>query len=558
MTHDSMKDRRLDLLLRQHMASRRYHLTPGLLAKMSGVSKATLVNWLEGRVTRPRRWQDMVMVADALRLTADEASELLSTVGHPDLLQLAKEASENDRELFLLWPELTSKRVPLDEAETVPSPPFATVPSIRTSFIGRRQNREDLIDLCRDTTLPIVSVIGPAGVGKSRLAIEVAHTVSTHRRPVVYVPLCQMNEGPQVLTGIALALGIQHTQGDLLAKVLEKIADCELLLLLDNVDTVIESVASTVSFLTQASAARFLLTSRTVLRVGTEQQFVVHPLMTRQDGDRHSAISEAAQLFEDRARSVDASFAITRWNKQSVEQICDQLDGLPLSIELAAARIKLFAPHALLRRLDRRMNMLTWSMSDGLDHQSSLRATLEWSVARLRDSAQSAFMLLASLPGGISLDIAASAFKNNEAGRTLYDDVMYLVDHSLLQKGHDADRNARFFLLRTMREYADDMARRQGQTDTNRDLLVHYVQSVVSFVCAAPQDESSAVSALLDSEYPNVLAAIDWCERRGDHAVTGSIETSLADYLMTRGHQFITRKSAPEGAFTTNGKTVST
>jgi predicted ATPase len=302
---------------------------------------------------------------------------------------------------------------------------------------------------------------GPGGVGKTRLALQLASTlVPAFADGVVVVELARLADPALLLSALGQALGVPEAMGEPLDETLAvALHSRQMLLLLDNFEQVLGAAAQLTALLAVASQLRILVTSRSRLHVYGEQVFPVEPLplpdLQQPLSLAHVGESAAAQLFVARAQAVEPSFTLTEASAAIVASICRQLDGLPLALELAAARIKLLPPSALLARLDQRLALLTGGARDHPPRHRTLRAAIGWSYELLAPVEQQLFRKLGVFVGGATLEaIAAVCMAEDERETDLLAQLGALIDHSLVHQLPQADGTPRITLLETNREYA--------------------------------------------------------------------------------------------------------
>ena len=340
------------------------------------------------------------------------------------------------------------------------------VPAPLSSFVGRNQERAEVQRLLQETRL--LTLIGPAGVGKTRLALEVARDTDE----ATFVELAAVSDGALIPQAIASALAIQEQpQQPLLQTLVAALQARHLLLVLDNCEHLLPECTEIVDTLMRACPRLSVLaTSRVGLGVAGEKMWPVPvlslPDLQRQLPAESSASSAAVRLFVERARSADPSFALTEQNLRSVAQLCIQLDGLPLAIELAAARVRALAPAQIVSRLDDRFRVLAVRNSSAPRRHQSLQAALDWSYDLLDTKERELFDRLAIFAGGWSLQAAEAVCAEGGIDHGEVPIMLSrLVDQSLVMVQSGPDGEPRYFLLETMREYAAERLERFGTLD---------------------------------------------------------------------------------------------
>ncbi|HEU5279220.1 MAG TPA: BTAD domain-containing putative transcriptional regulator [Gaiellaceae bacterium] len=399
-------------------------------------------------------------------------------------------------------------------------PPESRLPSFLTAFVGREGEVDEVAELMR-AGARLVTLTGLGGMGKTRLGIEVARTLESHGMSVSFVQLASINEPALVGSTIAQALGESGVAAeDSLVQHLR--AQGPLLIVLDNFEQVLEAAPLLVRLLA-APQLSLLVTSRAPLRLSGEHEYPLPPL----------PLDDAVALFADRARAVNPQFALAEGDAEAVRELCVRLDGLPLAIELAAARSKLLTPTALLGRLTSRLDVLAEGPRDAPARHRGLRTTLDWSYELLTPSQQRVFARLAVFRGGCTLEAAEVVCG---AGQSLVlDDVAGIVDESLAN--HHWAPQPRVTMLETVREYALERLRALGEEEDVRLRHASY------FLELAEQGEGESVGPdqvdwfeRLGQEHDNFRAALSWFRDRGDHEAELRLCVALWRLWQTRGY----------------------
>ena len=354
------------------------------------------------------------------------------------------------------------------------------LPSQRTTLVGRAAERATVKDMLLQSGVRLLTLTGPGGTGKTRLAIQVAEDLVDHADApfgggVSFVNLAPIADPTLVASAVARSLGVRES-GDLplmqaLAEHLNRLGST--LLLMDNFEQVSDAAALVTELLDACPALKVLVTSRVALRIYGEQEFPVPPLPLPSPGALFSPSTLTAYpsvaLFVQRAAAVRPDFALTPANAGAVVEICRRLDGLPLAIELAAARIKILPPGELLARIERPLELLTGGARDLPERQQTLRQTIKWSYDLLTPSEQKLFRRLSVFAGGCTLEAAEAVCDAVEdLGVAVLDGVSSLVDNSLLVQRVSEDGTPRFVLLETFREYGREQLLELGRRGADR------------------------------------------------------------------------------------------
>ncbi|MEO8288475.1 MAG: tetratricopeptide repeat protein [Chloroflexota bacterium] len=392
------------------------------------------------------------------------------------------------------------------------------LPVPTTSFIGRKNDLMDVRGLVLQVGARLVTLAGPGGSGKTRLALEVAASLlDDFSYGVHFVNLAPITDPNYVIPEIAQVLGCKEVEGQLLYDVLKDfLREKHILLTLDNFEQVASAAPLLMDLLVKAPGLKLLVTSREVLHLSGEHVFLVPPL-SLPDLKALPSLEmlpsyEAVALFVQRAAAARAGFALTADNAATIAEICTHLDGLPLAIELAASRVRLFSPNAMLGRLRGRLAWLTGGPRDQTNRQQTLRGTLDWSYNLLDAFQQEVFARLAVFTGGCTLEAAEAVTGAN------FDSIGSLVDKSLLQERVGGDGETRFHMLETIREYALERLTESRQDTAIRNLHSVYLAELAAKAEAMlPTAARGSWIARLDTETENMRASLTWClEGQGD------------------------------------------
>jgi len=417
-------------------------------------------------------------------------------------------------------------------APSAREPAGVNLPVPATSLVGRRLEVAAVIGLLRGENVRLLTLTGPGGTGKTRLALAVAAELGPALADgACFVDLAALDDPSLLAATIAHALDIAEGSSaeDALSSHLR---DRRLLLVLDNVEQLVPDVGLIGRLVAAAPRLLVLATSRTALRLSAEHEYPVPPLAVPSGASfEEIAASDAVRLFVARARAVDPAFALDDASAGAVAHICERLDGLPLAIELAAARSKLFTPAELSARLDRRLDVLTGGPHDVPERQRTLRAALAWSYDLLDDDERRLFSRLGVFPGSWTLDAAQKVCGN---GRDLTDGIGRLVDSSLVRR-LERPGEARFAMLETLSEYAREQLAASGDADAvaqrHAEYVLHALVAARSDIVAA----DTQTFARLEDGFDNIRAAIAWFAASGNVEAEVAILEAAQNFLNVRG-----------------------
>ena len=412
------------------------------------------------------------------------------------------------------------------------------LPTQLTSFIGRDDQVRDVKALLGKARL--LTLTGPGGTGKTRLSLQVAADL-LDRFPdgVFFVPLAAVQDPQLVPSAIAQALSVQvaGTKRPIDA-LLEYLGDKRTLLVLDNFEQLVEAAPITTRLLEASPELRLLVSSRAVLKVYGEQEFPVPPLglPDRTAGTNLAALSqfEAVRLFIERAVATKPDFQATNENAPAIAGICERVDGLPLAIELAAARVKLFSPQALLGRLDNSLSALGTGARDLPTRQQTLRGAIQWSYDLLDEPSRRLFERFSVFARGASLAQAEAVCGGDRID--VLDGLDQLADQSLVRRVPDFDE-PRFLMLQTIREFAEERLDANGEAATIRD---RHLQAYLALAREAQPhlfgSERKAWLDRLEIEQDNFRAALDWTAASRDSENAMRLAACLWRFWQMRGH----------------------
>jgi predicted ATPase len=427
-----------------------------------------------------------------------------------------RELIENDLALLLTEQfETARSKHTLAEKQAHPT----NVPIPRNPLLGRRQELVSAKEMLLRQDVSMVTLIGPGGTGKSRLGLQIALDMRDDFEDGVYlVRLTPVRDPSLVVATIADTLGIRETNdaSSLLGKLKDYLRDKEMLLLLDNFEQVIGAAPQVVELMETCPKLRLVVTSRAPLRVRGEKELFVPPLAVPLPNGYFDLLNvsqyAAVELFIQRARSIKPDFAVTNENAPAVAEICHRLDGLPLAIELAAARIKMMTPHELLSKLERRFDVLRGGVRDLPERQQTLRGAIDWSYDLLGDSTKRLFRRLSVFVGGWTLDAAEVVCNlDNDLGFDIMDEMETLVDNSLLLQSPDSDGQTRFTMLETIREYAHERLMASNEIDQIRHqhalYFLDFARKVEPLVRSR---ERVKYTRKMRQEFGNIRAILEW------------------------------------------------
>lgn len=442
------------------------------------------------------------------------------------------------------FPPLRSLRVAVNNL------PRQTVP-----FIGRERAIEEVSQKLSQSHIRLLTLLGPGGIGKTRLALQTSHQLLDHfSSGVFFVNLTPITDPDLVIPTIANTLGLRETEDKPISDLLtEYLSEREVLLVLDNLEQVIEAASHVADLLASTSRLKVLATSRIPLRVQMEHEYAVTPLGLP-DSQGNSALatlaqSDAVALFMERAQAAKPSFELTEANAATVAAICLRLEGIPLALVLAAARLKVLTPQAILSRLqdgghESRLKLLTGGARDLPARHQALRDTIEWSHDLLDDREKMLYRRVAIFKGGFSLQAADSlCLPDTVPPVDALDGVSSLVDKSLVYTVEGFDGEIRYRMLETINEHAMEKLLESGEGERIRELHARYfldlVQEAAIHLLGGQQ---AGWLARLEEEHDNLRSVLSWSAERGERGnaegaqLAMRIAAALAPFWHVRGY----------------------
>jgi predicted ATPase/class 3 adenylate cyclase/Tfp pilus assembly protein PilF len=468
--------------------------------------------------------------------------QLPREVGLSDLGEVRlKDLFRPERIFQLLAPELPSEFPPLRTLDAYRN----NLPLQPTPLIGREKEVSEVCDLLGAKATRLLTLTGPGGTGKTRLALQAAaDLLEDFPDGTFFVPLATLTEAELFFSAIAETLGVRETgEQPLFESLKDYLQERRLLLVLDNFEQVLGAAPAVTELLAVAPALKVLVTSRAPLGLYGEHEFPVPPL-TLPDLKSPPPLErltqyEAVGLFVERARAVKPDFKVTNESAPALAEICVRLDGLPLAIELAAARIKMLPPRAMLQRLGSRLKLLTGGARDLPKRQRTLRATIEWSFALLDAGEQLLFGRLAVFSGGRTIEaIEAICDAQGDLPVDAFEGVSSLLDKSLLRQEEGRGGEPRFVMLETVHEFAREKLGQSAEAEQIKRAHAEY------FLTLAEESypELKRANQLqwlerLEAEHDNMRAALSWTLERKEVEVALRLGGALWEFWSMRGYQ---------------------
>ena len=432
-------------------------------------------------------------------------------------------------------------------ADTEPPAPLWNVPSSLTPLVGREQDVTAACALLSRQGVRLVTLLGAGGIGKTRLALQVALEMrERYADGVCFVALASISDPGLVISSIAHELGLQEGGAQPLVETMKTwLRDKQFLLLLDNFEQLVSAAPLLAELLAACPKLAMVVTSREVLHLRAEHRFPVPPLalpdLAHLPEREQLAQYAAVALFVQRAQAILPDFQLIQAQVQAIAEICVRLDGLPLALELAAARMRLLPPQALLARLSQRFQVLTGGWRSMPERQQTLRNTIQWSYDLLTAEEQRLFRWLAVFVGGCTLEAAEAVVhmggkEANDLGIDVLEGVSSLIDKSLLQQTEQEGGEPRLSMLETLREYGLECLRERGEAEAVQRAHALYYLALIEQAEPCLQGTQQLVwLTRLEQEMANVLAALEAAYAYGMDAELVRGVNIFARFLETRG-----------------------
>ncbi len=410
----------------------------------------------------------------------------------------------------------------------------ALLPSLADELVGRDGDRARILALLAGGAR-LLTITGAGGVGKTSLAVDVGHRLADDGgQEVAFVSLAAAPDRERALLELARGLGVPDGVESVATAVTAAVAGRPLLVILDNLEQLLPAGASLVGdLLARAPELTVLATSRAPLHLAGEQEYPLEPLAVPAEGSATAVGAAAVELFMRRARAVRPDLVGDAATLVAVGRICRRLDGLPLALELAAARVKLLSPEALARELEGGLDLLAGGPGGAPERQRTLRAAIVWGYDLLGAAEQRLFRSLAVFAGGVPLAAVGAV---SGAGDATWGVVATLVDHSLVRRREGASGEPRIALLNTVREVAVELLAVSGEAEAVRTRHLAWCVELARAAADGVEAGDRAALARLDDDHDNLLAALDWSVAAGEVASGLRLAASLWWYWYVKGH----------------------
>jgi predicted ATPase/DNA-binding phage protein len=489
------------------------------LAAEAGISKATLHRWLHGKSTSPYHRAGLLRVAIALELRALDANRLLRAAGLPSLKEIAGSPSSEEQPLLAHWMTPVRNNLPAD----------------LTSFVGRSPEIRDVAERVGRQSIRLLTLTGVGGSGKTRLALRAAESaLDSFPDGVFFVSLAATSDPRLIVPTVAEAVGVRDVPDtSLLTRLTDWLRTRTVLLLLDNLEQLVDSGHIITDLLRTSPGLTVLATSRTPLHVSGEHEWPVQPFPTPDSSQSRRELREnpAVELFIQRAEAANPRYIYDHHDLPFIAEICARVDGLPLAIELAAARVRDHRPQSLLAGFPRRLDLASNGPRDAAVRQQTMRDTIAWSVELLSEPARRLLFRLSIFVGGWSTAATAICTGDGLSESDIDQALKTLKDANLIQGSTTPQGTIRYHMLETIREYGLECLADAGEEaklrDRHSDYFIRIAESAPPYVPEARKDDWYA---RVDADMDNFRAALTWLESDEDVARLARMVSALYPY----------------------------
>jgi predicted ATPase len=514
--------------IQQNMASETWGTPDPVRVRIglhTGVADLRMGDYYGSAVNRSARMRGLGYGGQTLlSLTTKELAQdnLPADVSFADMgYHTLKGLSRPENVFQLVIPGLALEFPPLKSLENLPN----NLPAQTTQFIGRQDEVEEIVENLSNRSVRLLTLTGPGGTGKTRLSQETAAEMLEYFPDgVFFIQLAPISDPELVPTTIARTIGVREGGGlPPLENLKSYLGDKHLLLLLDNFEQVMDATVIVSELLAAAPDLKLILTSRIPLQVRGEQEYPVPPLDVpgTDVALEEMAGIECVQMFVALTQAANPSFEFNRENAAAVAEICRRLDGLPLAIEIAAARSRMLSPQAMLKHLDESLKLLTGGPRDLPARQQTLRGAIDWSYDLLEPADRTLFARLGVFVGGFTLE-AAEAVCNPSDQLDVFTGIETLLNNSLLKLANPNADEPRFELLQTIHEYALEKLVDNGELDEMRQQHAEYFnQKSEEFMWQLYSARSVEFLKFLETEQDNFRAALNWSLESPDRTGVG-------------------------------------
>ena len=501
------------------------------------------ISGLEDEYNLSGNMPKLIYIKESAGQREDKLTQLLERIQKDDKVSYKMFSSVDElgnlivNDLAILLTERFNRTIQnkMTEAEYVP---FHSIPAVPNALIGRDQNVAEVVTLLQSPSKRLVTLTGPGGIGKSRLAMEIAREMQdSYPDGTAYVALAPVRDHTLVAETICYALGIKVSGGNNTESIKLFLQDKKFLLVLDNFEQIIEAASVVEALLMAAPGLKIMVTSRERLALSFEYVYSVPSLgdtWTDKIDTDGETIPPAIELFIQRAKAIQPSFELNDKNRDTIFNICHRLEGLPLAIELAAGQINLFSPALLLKKLDHRLDVLKGNFRDIPDRQKTIRNTIDWSFDLLSPAEQDLLLQISLYSAGCLLETVEHMKVSED--QDVYTLVASLIDKSLLMKEDDSFM-VRYQMLESVREFAIEKLNLRNQYEAYRNCQANYYhQALKGIKLDRNKSNQAEILKYLEKEHPNIRFALDHLMQQKDLPKVAEITWNLWLFWWVNAH----------------------